>query len=139
MKVKSESEIKKNYEDSTTLVPARFEAGVKTASWKDEAIAGQDLYEEQMSDPDVLARRRAGIDRVSDESWRKDTIDKGKNVIAKRMKDASDKQVAGFRPYRAVLEGIELPPRVADGMQNLINRAGPIVEKLQKKKKELLS
>lgn len=137
VKVKSETEIKKNYEDSTSLVPARFEAGVKSATWKAEALAGQDLYVEKMTMPDILARRAAGIERVNDESWRSETISKGKGVIGARMKAASGKQVAGFRPYREALLATELPPRTADGMQNLINRAGAIVQAMEAKKKEL--
>lgn len=137
VKVKSETEIKKNYEDSTALVPARFEAGVKTATWQSEAVAGQDLYVTQMSNSDVLARRAKGIERVSDETWRTKTIKKGKAVIGARMKDASADQVSGFRPYREALIAVDLPPRVADPMQNLMNRAGAVVSALVDKKKEL--
>lgn len=139
VKVKSETQIKKNYEDSTTLVPARFEAGVKDATWKDEALAGQDLYVTKMSMPDILARRAAGIERVSNETWRTDTITKGKGVIGARMKQASGKQVAGFRPYREALIATDLPPREADGMANLINRAGAVVKAMMDKKAELSS
>lgn len=137
VKVKSEAEIKKNYEDSAALVPSRFEAGVKSASWQDAALQGQDLYVEQMTKPDILARRQAGIEKVSDESWKRNTVDKGKNIIGARMKAASDKQVAGYRPYREALQSVELPPRTSDPMQNLINRAGAVVEAMVKKKAEL--
>lgn len=139
VKVKSETEIKKNYEDSTALVPARFEAGVKAASWKDEALAGQDLYVAQMARAEILARRAAGIEKVSDESWRTDTVDKGKNIIGARMKKASGKQVAGFRPYREALIALDLPARTADPMTNLIERAGAVVMALVEKKAELSS
>lgn len=137
VKVKPESEIKKNYEDSTALVPARFEAGVKTATWQNEAKAGQELYETQMANPSVLARREAGIDKVTDERWRGKTISKGKGVIGARMKAASGDQVAGFRPYREALLAVDLPARVADPMANLMNRAGAVVQALVDKKKEL--
>lgn len=137
VKVKPESEIKKNYEDSTALVPGRFEAGVKGASWHDEALAGQSLYEEQMRRDEILRRRASGIEKVSDESWRKNTIDKGKAVIGARMKGASSKQVEGFRPYREALLAVDLPAKTADPMQNLINRAGAVVTALVEKKKEI--
>jgi hypothetical protein len=137
VKVKPESEIKANYEDSTALVPKRFEQGVKAATWQAEALDGQTLYEEQMRRDEILRRRASGIEKVSDETWRSETINKGKNVIGTRMKQASAKQVAGFRPYREALLGVELPPRTADPMQNLINRAGAVVEALVRKKEEL--
>ena len=135
VKVKPESEIKKNYEDSTALVPARFEAGVKAADWHDEALAGQDLYEEQMVKPEILGRRAAGIEKVSNEAWRKDTIDKGRNVIGARMKAASDKQIRGYRPYREALAALELPARTADPMTNLVERAGAVVMSMVDTKK----
>lgn len=137
VKVKPESEIKKNYEESTALVPQRYEAGIRTATWQSEALAGQGLYEEQMRRAEILARRSRGIEKVSDEAWKSASISKGKNVIASRMKNASDKQVAGYRPYREALLGVELPPKTTDPMQNLINRAGAVVQALVNKKAEL--
>jgi len=137
VKVKSETDSKKNYEDSTALVPGRFEAGVKTANWQSPASAGQTLYEEQMRRDEILKRRAKGIDKVSDEAWRRDTIDKGKNIIGTRMKNASDKQVTNFRPYREALVGLDLPAKTADPMANLMNRAGAVVKALVDKKKEL--
>ena len=137
VKVKPESEIKKNYEDSTALVPARFEAGVRSATWQSEALAGQDLYVEQMTRPDILARRSAGIEKISDETWRRNTIDKGKTIIGARMKQASQKQIEGFRPYREALQAVDLPPRTADPMTNLINRAGAVVQAMVDKKREV--
>ena len=137
VKVKSEALIKKNYEDSTSLVPARFEAGVRTATWQQESLGGQDLYEEQMRRDEILKRRAVGIEKVSDEAWRKATIDKGRAVIGARMKAASDKQVAGYRPYREALLAVDLPARTTDPMQNLINRAGAVVQAMVDKKKEI--
>lgn len=135
VKVKPESEIKKNYEDSTALVPARYEAGIRNATWQTEALAGQDLYEEQMRKEEILRRRAAGIAKVSDESWRSNAIDKGRNVIGARMKAASGKQIAGFRPYRDALAALDLPPRTSDPMTNLIERAGAVVMKMVETKK----
>jgi len=135
VKVKSEAESKKNYEDSTALVPGRFKAGVSSATWQAEAIAGQDLYVAQMSNTDILARRASGIGKVSNEAWRKATIDKGATVIGARMKAASDKQIAGFRPYREALSAVTLPAKTADPMQNLINRAGAVVQAMVDTKK----
>jgi len=137
VKIKAESEIKANYEASTALVPARYEAGVRSATWNAEAQKGQALYIEQMSRPDILARRAKGISNVSDDRWRTDTIEKGRNIIGSRMKAASDKQVANFRPYRETLAGLTLPDKVADPMTNLTNRAGAVVTALVNKKREI--
>ena len=131
MKVKSQSDIKNNYDQSTSIVTTRYKAGVTSASWKDAAIAGQDLYVATMQDPTVLARRNKGINKVSDDEWRKDTLDKGSGVIAARMKAAAGKQAANFEPYRAALEGMTLPARTTDPAQNVANRVTPIAVKFR--------
>jgi len=137
VKVKPETQAKKNYEDSTALVPTRFEDGVKAANWQSPAKVGQGLYETQMTNPTVLKRRERGIDKTSDESWRRDTVDKGRAIIAARMRAASDKQVTNWRPYREALVAVDLPARTADPMANLTNRAGAVVKALVDKKAEL--
>ena len=131
MKVKSQSDIKKNFESSTALVTERYKTGLKGASWKENAKAGQGLYEQMMADPNVLSRREKGIERVSDEEWRKAAEDKGAPVIASRMKASSDKQVSRFEPYRAALESMSLPPRTADPATNVANRVTPIAVKFR--------
>jgi hypothetical protein len=137
MKVKSSETIKKNYTASAALVPERFRTGVSTASWKDAAQAGQGLYVQMLSDPSVLARRTKGIDRVSDDSWRTDTITKGAGVIGARMTAAADKQASRFAPYAAVLSGMTLADRTADPATNVANRVAPIAVALRAKKNEI--
>lgn len=137
MKVKSDAEIKSNYENSTADVPRRFEAGVRSAQWKDAAIDGQALYEEQMSKPEVLSRREKGLQRVSDEEWRNAAIQKGRNIIGARMKAASGKQVSRFAPYKAILESMDLPAKTSDPATNVQNRVVPIAVAFRNKKNEI--
>jgi hypothetical protein len=89
-----------------------------------------------MQDPNVLARRNKGVNKVSDEQWRSNTISKGSAVIAVRMKDASGKQASNFEPYRQALESLTLPAKTADPMQNVVNRVGPIAVKFAQIKNE---
>ena len=137
MKVKSSETIKKNYTASAALVPERFRTGVQTASWKESALNGQGLYVQMLSDPNVLARRTKGIDRVSDESWRTDTITKGAGIIGSRMTLAADKQASRVAPYMSVLASMELAPRTADPATNVANRVTPIAVALRAKKNEI--
>lgn len=136
MKVKSQSAIKKNFEASTALVTQRYKDGLVGATWKEEAKDGQDLYEQMMSDPAVLARREKGIDRVSDEEWRQAATNKGGPIIAGRMKDSSAKQASRFEPYRNALEAMTLPPRTADPATNVLNRVTPIAVRFREIKNE---
>lgn len=127
VKVKSKAQIEKNYKDASTLAATRYRDAIPTAEWKDEALKGQDVYVAKMSDPAVLARRNSGIEKVSDTDWRNNAITKGAPVIGGRMSAAAPKQSAGFEPYRRALEGLTLPDRTADGMENLVNRGGAVV------------
>lgn len=136
MKVKPISEIKKNYEASTALVTDRYKTGVTSATWKDAAIQGQDLYEQAMSDPNVLGRREKGINRVSDDEWRTAAKEKGAPIIASRMKGASDKQANRFEPYRAALESMSLPAKTTDPATNVTNRVIPIAVKFREIKNQ---
>ncbi len=126
MKVKSQSEIKANYDQSTSIVTPRYTAGVATGNWKDPAIAGQGLYTQMMSNPTVLARREKGINKVSNEDWKNAAQTKGAGVIAARMKAASGKQATNFEPYRSALEAITLPAKTTDPASNVLNRVTPI-------------
>lgn len=137
MKVKPQSEIKKNYEQSTAIVTDRYKQGVTSADWKDKAKAGQELYVQTMQNPTVLARREKGIERVSDEEWRKNTIDKGAGVIASRMKNASGKQSSRFEPYRSALESMDLPAKTTDPATNVANRVTPIAVKFREIKDQI--
>ena len=137
MKVKSQSDIKKNYEQSTSIVTERYKMGVADAVWKDPALSGQALYEARMQDPAVLARRNKGINKVSDEAWRADTLNKGSGVIASRMKAASGDQAANYEPYRAILESMTLPAKTVDPAQNVANRVTPIAVRFHEKKNEI--
>lgn len=137
VRVKSETDIKANYEKSTGDVGRRFEIGVKTADWQSNAKEGQALYEEMMAKAEVLARRLKGIDRVSDAEWRSQTITKGKGIIGSRMKMASGKQIDRYRPYRNLIEGIDLPAKTADVETNIANRCVPIAVAQRKLKEEI--
>lgn len=135
VRVKPESEIETNYKASTALVPDRFERGVRAANWQSASVEGQDLYEQMMRMAEILHRRLTGIQKVSDEQWRTDTIAKGKPIIATRMNAASGKQITGYRPYREGLVSLDLPAKTTDAMQNLINRAGAVVQLMTNIKK----
>jgi hypothetical protein len=128
VKVKSETDIKTNYTAAAALVPTRYAQGIATSTWQAEATAGQALFEARMADPTVLARRNKGIAKVSDDAWRTAAKTKGQPIIGSRMIAAADKQVANFRPYRDALSALTLPPKVADPMTNLTNRAGAVVK-----------
>lgn len=138
VEVKPLEEIKENFKQAAPLVPDRYKRGVRRAKWQQAALDGQDLYEQQMTNPTVLSRRGKQIAKVSDEEWRRDAENKGGAIIGTRIAGAVDKQAAGFAPYRETLVNVSLPPRTTDVMTNVTNRVGAVAQAMANKKKELM-
>ena len=138
VRVKSAEAIDANYKAAIGRVPAAYKEGVqRTTDWKEKALEGQGLYEERMRDPDVLSRRAAGLEKVSQDEWKHKAADVGATRIGPGMAAGANKRKANFEPYRSALEGVDLPPRTADPMANIDNRVKPIAQALIDKKREL--
>ncbi|RLC86236.1 MAG: hypothetical protein DRJ03_09330 [Chloroflexi bacterium] len=138
VRVKSVEEAKKHLEQAVSLIPDRYESGVKAANWKEPALAGEDLFADMMSVVVSERRRAKGIEKTSDEDWRNRAVTKGKPIIGTRIRDALGRYASGWAPYRAAIEGVTLEPKTVDPMANIDRRVKPIVEALINKKKELL-
>lgn len=128
VKVKPLATIEKNYKDAAGLAATRYRDSIPTVVWQAAAIAGQDLYVQRMSDPEILARRAREITEVSDTAFRAALLEKGAPVIAGRMAAAAPKMAQGYAPIRSALESLTLPPRTGDAMQNIDNRLKPVVQ-----------
>lgn len=126
--VPPKEERKQAYVASIGGVPAAYGAGVqRTTDWKEKAIQGQGLYEEQMRNPEVLSRRTAGLNKVSDAEWKAKASSLGVQRIASGMQNAAQKQADNYEPIAEALRNVTLPARSADPMQNIDNRVKPIV------------
>jgi hypothetical protein len=131
VKVKSAKEIADRYNQSIANVPDRYKKGVQnTTGWKDSALKGQDLYETQMQNRAVLQRRKAGLEKVSEDDWKKNAAEKGATRIGAGMQASAAKREANFEPFRKAIEEINLPARTADPMANIDARVKPIAQKL---------
>jgi len=137
--VPTQDEIKKRYDAGAGRAPAAYaEAVKKTTGVIEAAKKGEDLYAQKMTQVIAEKRRLKGLEKTTDEDWRRGAIDKGAKRIGPGMKAAVDKQAKGFEPYRQLLGDIELPPRAATGEENIENRLKPIALGMEAKKKELL-
>ncbi len=137
--VKPISEAKDNYVKSTTLVRDRYEKGIKRGNWKENAGSSESeqLFAEQMQKAISNKSRQKGISKVSEGDWRDSALEKGAPVIAQNMKLSSGKWADNVQPFLDVMEGINLPAKVADVEQNIMNRSVPIAVALRKKKEQL--
>lgn len=128
IKVKPLADISKHYRESSSTAASRYKDSIDQVEWQENAIDGQDLYEERMRDPEVLARRETGIRTVTDSEFKDAMRDKGASRIGPGILAGVDKQREGYRVIRDALDGMELPARVADPMANIDNRLKPVVK-----------
>jgi len=126
--VPSAAERKQKYLNSLGQVPANYKQGIeRTTNWKESALAGQGLYEQQMQNASVLRRRAAALERVSEADWKLKAVSLGSVRIADGMRNSADKQAQNYEPIAQALRGVTLPERSADPMANIDNRVKPIV------------
>lgn len=137
VKVKPRAAREAAYRQAIGSVPAKYKAGIEgTSDWKASALAGQGLYEERMRDSAILARRRKGIESVSDQEWKTRASQVGSQRIAMGMEAGAAKQAQNWQPIADALEAVQLPARTADAVQNVTNRVIPIVLAAQQASKK---
>lgn len=136
VKIPSVDEINARYKNAIGRVPDSYKKGVQqTTDWQEKAMAGQNLYEQKMSDRSVLARRGQKIAKVSNEDWKTRAADLGSSRIGPGMQANADKQRRNYAPFRETLAGLTLPDRTADPMTNIDNRSKAVVKALVDTKK----
>lgn len=129
---RSVQQAKTNLENSISLIPERYIAGINNANW--QAAASSDQSEKNWATGVQQAvadkRRVAGIKRVSDTEWRQMAIEKGAASIGQGIRTGLNKYEQNFgKVYNAALTTIKaLPPRTLDSRANVTNRVMPVVE-----------
>ena len=137
VKTKGKAAARKNWNDAIGRVPSKYAEGVsRTTDWKEKAIAGDDLYKERVIAAAQAGRRAKGIEKVSNEEWKRKAQEKGAARIGAGMNAAKEDYGRGIDRVIDTLEGIELLPRTADVDSNIDNRVKPIARALRKMKEE---
>ncbi len=126
--VPPKEERKSRYTAAIAGVPQAYAAGInRTTDWKSKSLAGQNLYEEQMRNAEVLSRRAKGLEKVSDQDWKSKASSLGTTRIAAGMQAGAQKQADNYEPFAEALRSVELPARTSDPVQNVQNRVIPVV------------
>jgi len=141
MKVKDSSQVKKAFEDGSSKASSNYEVGIKGASWQAAASSdsAEDAYRKGVEKAISRKARANGVKKVSDASWKENSVKKGAAVIGSRMREASGKYAEGIAPYLDVLKSMELPERSDDVVANVMNRVAPIAKALADKKEAIQS
>jgi len=129
VKMPSSQQIQSRYTSAVAVVPERYKNGIEgTNDWKAKSLEGQALYTTRMQDPNVLARREKGLQKVTDQDWKGNALSKGVQRIGPGMTAGAAKQAANYEPVRKELEALTLPPRGPDAMANIDARVKPVVQ-----------
>ena len=131
VKTKGLSATQKNWEAGIGRAPAKYAEGVRgTSNWQANAIAGEDLFGQKMSEAISNKSRANGISKVSDSEWQSAALDKGASRIGPGMTAAKGKFNTGIAKVISTIEGVTIAPRSADPMANVDGRVKPIVAAL---------
>ena len=103
--------------------------GKLDAAASDEAEA---LYAEKISRAISKKSRQKGLNRISEADMNKGMQATGATAYRNKTAAKVDKMMTNVEPYLDALDDLEgkLPPRTADRMANLMNRAGLVVTTL---------
>ncbi len=138
VKIKAAGIIDANYKAAIGRVPGAYKAGVMaTPDWADKASSpeAEALYAEKIAEAVAAKRRQKAVSAVSNSEWQGKAANVGAARIGQGMTANADKRTRNFEPYRSAIEGVSLPPRVADPMANVDARVKPIVSALVETKK----
>jgi len=138
VRVKTVETARAHLEAAIAVIPARYREAVKVAVWKEPAIAGEELWGAAVSAAAAERRRAKGIEKVTDDEWRRLADVKGGARIGPGIREGLPKYERNWAPYRAAIEATEIGPKTIDPLANVDNRVKPIVSALVAKKKEIL-
>ncbi len=110
--IKSMSEIAKKWAEVTPGRAAYYETGVRTTAkdWAGNAAMAASAYEAGVQEAIGRGAFQRGVSERGTSGWREATLAK-KARWAAGVRLGEPRYMSGFAPYRAVIEGVTLPPR----------------------------
>lgn len=128
---KSLEETMSNWTGSHPRVANAYTKGVDRAEDPiGKGIAAEPLYQAKLTEAFAENKRAKNLAKVTNEEWKRLAKDKGARRIVDGMKAAEPKMRSGIGRVLSALDDVTLPPRTADGMENLMNRGGAVVKRM---------
>jgi len=114
--IKSMSEIAKKWAEVTPGRAPYYETGVRTTAkdWAGAAAGAVAAYEAGVTEAIGRGAYQSGVSARGTSGWREATLAK-KARWAAGVRLGEPRYVAGFAPFRGVIESVTLPPRGARG------------------------
>jgi hypothetical protein len=140
VKVTPVEDAKESFKEILPKIPDRYTRKIKKAKWKEAAISdeAEELWKEKVVEAAEKRRRKARLEKVSEEEWRSLAANLGAKRIKESLEGRIDKWAANWKPYAEALANTELEPKTADPEENIDRRVKPVVKALVNKKKEIL-
>jgi len=122
-----------------TVTPGRsadYEAGVKDTSvdWAGPTAAAEDSWSQGVQAAAAEDRFSKGVTKAGTSKWRRKVVDVGISRWGAGVRAAQSDFQSGFGPYREVIAGVNLPPRMARGDPRNIDRVAIIAAALHNAK-----
>lgn len=113
-----------------------YAAGVQNprTSWSRAATAAGANYKAAVIAAANAGRFEAGVTRAGDETWQRNTLDKGPGRFSEGVAMGAPAYQAGFAPYADVIRSTNLPPRMPAGSPQNIQRVAALAQALNQKK-----
>lgn len=133
---------KEDYKKGTSAGASKLVRNFVAKKGKLDAAKSDDaerLYAEKLSAAIAAKKRQKALEKISEDDMNKGMLATGEATYRAKTAAKADKMLNNVEPFLDVLDGLEgkLPPKTADPMENLVNRAGMIVMALHDKKVEL--
>jgi len=136
VETKSLEQTNKNWKASHGRVASAYTDGVKGAqNVIQKAIDGEDNYAAGVQRAVADKQRVKGLQRVTDEDWRRGAVEKGAARIAPGMAASEAKYNRGMTEVLSTINSVNLPPKTQDPAANVQNRVTPIAVALHNMKR----
>jgi len=131
VQTKTLEQTNKAWREAQGRVPAAYQSGIDaTQDFVNKAIAGKDNYVAGIQDAIAKGKREEGLGKISDSDWKQAAKVKGAARIAAGMKAAEADYSEGMQKNLAVIQSVNIPPRVQSGDANINARLKPIAKAL---------
>ncbi len=117
----------------TSSATAEYTEGVQNprADWQQATLAAAANQAAGVQAAISEKRFEKGVQRAGSQKQISASVNKGARNYAPGVQDAQNAYAAGFEPYRAAIEGLQLPPRYPKGDPRNVQRVAAVAAALR--------